>query len=852
MRNSIGDIRYALRQFRRAPVFTVAAVLTLALGIGGTTAIFTLIHAVMLRSLPVADPSRLYRIGDGDDCCVEGGPQDRWGMFSFPLFERLKAATPEFEELAAFQAGGARLSVRREGVETASRPLRSEFVTGNYFLTLGVNAFGGRVMTADDDRPASPPVAVLSHHAWQSTYAGDATVVGSTFVVQGHPLTVIGVAPPGFFGETLRGDPPDLWIPLQQEPLIAGEQSLLRQSVGAWLRVIGRLRPGASIDGMSPRLTELLRHWMVNESGYPSNWLPDVQRLLPKQVITVVPAGAGVGAMKEEYGRSLQILLAVCGLVLLIACANVANLLLARAVARRAQTAVRLAVGASRRRIVAQALAESVLLAIAGGIAGLLVAMGAARLLLTMAFRGAQFLPISTTPSLMVLGFAFSVALLTGIIFGAAPAWLATRTDPVDALRGAGRSTGDHASLTRQALLVVQATLSVVLVAGAAMLGRSLNQLERQDFGYRVDDRLVVSLNYLPATYTLPKLTAIYREIEERLNRLPGVQGSGLALYNPLTDNWGELIFVAGHPPPKMSEQGGSSWDRVSANYLQHFGIPVLRGRPFSPTDNDTAAPVAIVNEAFVKRFFKSDEDPIDQHFGLDLPENANTFRIVGVVRDAKFAGFALNRPARPMFYVPLAQNVDYRDEMLKRIERQSHNVGGLMLVTSAAPGAIEPVLTRTLSEIDPNLTITSVRTMKQQVERSFDQERAVAGLASLFGAVALLLAAVGLYGVTAYTVAQRTNEIGLRMALGADRAKVIELVLRGAFQRVLIGLIIGVPLAVGAGRLIAAQLYGVSYWDPLALAVAAGSLAIAAFIAAILPAGRAAAISPMSALRAE
>jgi predicted permease len=852
MTNWIGDIRYALRQFRRAPVFTVAAVLTLALGIGGTTAIFTLIHAVMLRSLPVTDPSRLYRIGDGDDCCVEGGPQDRWGMYSFPLYERLKAATPEFEEIAAFQAGGARLSVRREGVETASRPLRSEFVTGNYFSTLGINAFGGRVMTADDDKPASPPVAVLSHHAWQSTYAGDPTVVGSTFVVQGHPLTVIGVAPPGFFGETLRGDPPDLWIPLGQEPLIAGDQSLLRQSVGAWLRVIGRLRPGASIDGMSPRLTELLRHWMMNESGYPSNWLPDVQRLLPKQVITVVPAGAGVGEMKEEYGRSLQILLAVCGLVLLIACANVANLLLARAVARRTQTAVRLAVGASRRRIVAQALAESVLLAIAGGIAGLLVAMGAARLLLSMAFRGAQFLPISTTPSLVVLGFAFAMALLTGIIFGAAPAWFATRTDPVDALRGAGRSTGDHASLTRQALLVVQATLSVVLVAGAAMLGRSLNKLEQQDFGYRVDDRIVVSLNYLPATYTLPKLTAIYRQIEERLNRLPGVQGSGLALYNPLTDNWGELIFVAGHPPPKMSEQGGSSWDRVSANYLQNFGIPIVRGRAFSPADNDTAAPVAIVNEAFVKRFFKSDEDPIDQHFGLDLPENANTFRIVGVIRDAKFAGFALNRPARPMFYVPLAQNVDYKNELLKRIERQSHNVGGLMLVTGAAPGALEPVLTRTLSEIDPNLTITSVRTMKQQVERSFDQERAVAGLASLFGGVALLLAAVGLYGVTAYTVAQRTNEIGLRMALGADRAKVIELVLRGAFQRVLIGLLIGVPLAVGAGRLIAAQLYGVSYWDPLALAVAAGSLAVAAFIAAILPAGRAAAISPMSALRAE
>jgi predicted permease len=852
MQNLLGDLRYAVRQFRLSPVFTAAAVLTLALGIGGTTAIFTLIHAVMLRSLPVSDPARLYRIGDGDDCCVEGGPQDRWGMFSFPLYERLKAETPEFEEVAAFQAGGARFSVRREGVETAARPLRSEFVTGNYFSTLGVGAFGGRVFRADDDRPAAPPVAVLSHHVWQGTYGADASVVGSTFVIEGHPFTVIGVAPPGFFGETLRGDPPDLWIPLQQEPLIDGEGALLRQSVAAWLRVIGRLRPGASTAGMAPRLTGVLRQWMQHDSGYPANWMPDVIRMLPKQVINIVPAGAGVGEMKEEYGRSLQILLAVCGLVLLIACANVANLLLARAAARRGQTAVRLAVGASRRQIVVQALMESVLLAVAGGIAGLGVAMAAAKLLLALAFRSSHFLPISIQPSLMVLAFAFALALVTGIIFGAAPAWFATRTDPADALRGSGRSTSDHSSFARKALLIVQATLSVVLVAGATMLARSLNKLEHQDFGYQVQGRVVVSLNRPPATYTQPKLAALYRQLEERLNRLPGVQGSGLALYNPLTDNWGELILVQGHPAPKMSGEAGASWDRVSANYLQNFGVTVLRGRAFTAADNETTAPVAIVNEAFVKRFFKSDEDPLDQHFGLDLPENAGTFRIVGVVRDAKFAGWGLNRPARPMFYVPLAQNVDYKNELMKRIELQSHFIGGMMLVTNASPGTLEPLLTRALAEVDSNLTITSVRTMQQQVDLSFDQERAVASLAGLFGIVALLLAAVGLYGVTAYTVAQRTNEIGIRMALGADRARVVDLVLRGAFRRVVTGLILGLPLAVGAGRLISAQLYGVSFWDPLALAVAAGSLATCALVAAIIPAGRAASISPMKALRTE
>ena len=452
MANLLGDLRYAVRQFRQSPVFTAAAILTLALGIGGTTAIFTLIHAVMLRSLPVADPARLYRIGEGDDCCVEGGPQDRWGMYSYPLYERLKTATPEFEQLAAFQAGGGSLSVRREGGETASRPLRSEYVTGNYFLTFGVGAFGGRVLTPDDDRPAAPPVAVLSHHTWQSAYGSDPTVVGATFVLSGHPFTIVGVAPAGFFGETLRSDPPDLWIPLSQEPLVNGSSTLLRQSVSAWLRVIGRLRPGASVDGMSPRLTELLRNWMRNDSGYPANWMPDVIRMLPQQTINVVPAGSGVAAMKEAYGRSLQILLAVCGLVLLIACANVANLLLARAVARRTQTALRMAVGATRRQIVSQALVESVLLAVAGGMAGLAVVDCARHVCCWHSRSGARrSSPSAPCPRRSSLVFAFLLALTTGIVFGAAPAWFATRTDPVDALRGAGRTTGiDRRSRVRR------------------------------------------------------------------------------------------------------------------------------------------------------------------------------------------------------------------------------------------------------------------------------------------------------------------------------------------------------------------------------------------------------------------
>ncbi len=851
MKNLTGNIRYALRQFRHSPVFTAAAIFTLALGIGGTTAIFTLIHAVMLRSLPVANPATLYRIGEGDDCCVEGGPQDRWGMVTYQLYERLKTETPEFEQLMAFQAGGARLSVRRQG-ETAARPLRSEYVTGNYFSTLGVGPFGGRVFTPDDDRAGAPPVVVLSHHAWQTAYASDTSIVGSTIIIEAHPFSVIGVAPPGFFGETLRSDPPDMFIPLQQEALIAGDRSLLHQSISAWLRVIGRLKPGASVAGMSPRLTSVLQQWMLNDAGYPPNWMSEVKRVLPKQVLNVVPAGAGVAVMKEEYGRSLQILLGVCAAVLLIACANVANLMLARVVARRTQTAVRLAIGASPKQIVAQALTESILLAIGGGIAGLVFAIGAARLLLALAFSNAQFLPISTMPSFLVLGFAFGVALLTGVIFGAAPAWFATRTDPAEALRGSTRTVGDHSSFARKALLVLQATLSVVLVAGATMLARSLNKLEHQDFGYQVPGRVLVQMHYPTSTSTSAQMASFNRQVEEHLARVPGVQGAGIALYNPLTDNWGELIMVQGHAAPKMDEESGASWDRISADYLQNLGVSLLRGRYFDRSDNENTANVAIVNESFVKRFFKNNEDPLDQHFGLDLPENEGTYHIVGVVRDAKFAGYALDKPAKPMFYVPMAQYVDYKNPLMARLESASHIVAAAMLVTNIPPGTLESQLTRELAQVDPNLTITSVRTIQQQVDLSFDQERAVASLAGLFGIVALVLAAIGLYGVTAYTVARQTNEIGIRMALGADRSNVFQLVLRGAFLRVLIGLALGLPLAVGAGKLISSQLYGVSIYDPPALGLATISLAICAFVAAMIPANRAASISPMTALRNE
>ncbi len=854
MQNLSGNIRYAFRQFGRSPVFTAAAVLTLALGIGGTTAIFSLIHTVMLKSLPVADPARLYRIGEGNECCVEGGPQDPWGMFSYPLFQRIKENTPEFEELAAFQAGPNRMSVRREN-ELTAKPLRSEFVTGNYFSTFGLRPFTGRLLSANDDLPSSPPVTVLSYHVWTSTYGSDPHLVGSTVMLEGHPFTVIGIAPPGFFGETLRSDPPDVWVPLQQEPLVRGkESSLLSQSVSAWLRVIGRLKPGATVNGMSPRLTQLLRNWMVTDAGYPANWLPEIKKLLPQQFVHVVPAGAGVAEMKEDYGRSLEILLAVCGLVLLIACANVANLLLARAAARRGQTAVRLAIGASRRQIVTQALMESVLLAVLGGIAGLGVAVAASKLLVRLAFHNATYLPIDVTPSLPVLLFAFALSLVTGIIFGTAPAWFATHTDPLEALhRASSRTTRDSSSFARKALLVTQAVLSVVLVAGATMLARSLGNLEHQNFGFEVSNRVMAEINAPQAERTPEQINSLNRQIEERLRSIPGVEQVGVGLYTPLTDNWGELIMVEGHPPGQLNENQGSSWDRISAHFFDSVGQPILRGRGITEADNENSENIAVVNETFVKRFFKSDEDPLDKHFGLDLPRYAGTFRIVGIARDAKYSGVRRHE-TRPMFFVPLAQWVKYPadDPLMNKIERNSHNAGGVMLVTHMNPATLEPLVTKALADIDPNMAVIAIRSMQEQVDLEFDQERSVAGLAGLFAGMALLLAAIGLYGMMAYMVAQSTNEIGVRMALGADRFKVIQHVLRGAFARVVLGLLVGIPLAIGAGKLMSAQLWGVKAWDPIALGVAALSLGTCAFIASIIPALRAAAIHPMEALRAE
>ncbi len=845
------DVLYALRQMRLSPIFTLTAMLTLALGIGATTAIFSLIHTVMLKSLPVADPASLYRVGDGNDCCVEGGPQDNWGMFSYRLYQSFSAAAPEFEQLAAFQAGRAQFSARRSETNEQAKPLRGEFVSGNYFATFGVQAFTGRTLTPADDQPSSAPAAMLSHRLWQQEYASDPKVVGSTFMLDGHPFTIVGITPPGFYGETLRSDPPEIFVPLQQEPLLMGKNSILKQSNG-WLRIIGRLRPGAKPDGLAARFTTILRQWLVTDLGaeFPQ-FLSQIKGMLPKQKLNVIPAGSGVAEMKAGYKDSLRILLAVCSLVLLIACANIANLLLARGSARRTQTAVRLALGASRMRLIRQSLTESVVLSVMGGAAGIVIACLGVKLIVALTFRSANFVPIDATPSLPALAFAFGLSLVTGLLFGTAPAWFTSHTEPAEAMRGSNRSTRDKSSLSQKSLVVVQATLSVVLLTGAGLLTRSMQKMERQDFGFETDHRVNLSVNAPFSSYSPEKLDATYRELQTRLARIPGVQSATLAQYTPFTDNWGEMIAREGKGSINVSEDNNASWDHVGPGYLEAMGQRIVRGRTITEQDTSATRNVAVVDEPFVRKFFKKGEDPIGTHFGLNDVKSSKTFEIVGVVREANYTDPSGHwRP--PLFFVPLAQHVHYEQPMAQMIDDRTHMIESVVLQMHGSTDGLEPQVRRILAEVDPNLTLIRMRTMQQQVADRLDQERTVAQLTGMFGLLALILAAVGLYGVTAYSVERRTNEIGVRIAMGANRAGVIRLVLKGAFLQILIGLLIGIPASIGCSKLIASQLYQVKGWDPLVLGGSVAALAICALLASIVPARRAASINPVIALRVE
>ena len=848
------DLRYAARRLRQSPGFTTVSVLTLALGIGANTAIFSLIQQVMLSPLPVAHAQELYSLGDDKNGGVWGGLQGDFTVYSYPLYQYLREHSPEFSDLAAFSSGDTALSVRRQGDKNIAQPFRGEYVSGNYFTTFGVNARAGRLFDSHDDQPGAAPVAVMSYRAWHDKFASNRDLIGETLVVKGFPVSLVGIAAPEFFGDTLRSDPPDIWLPLAVEAAMNPQDSLLHQWNEYWLFAIGRLRPDAPPARVQAHVTAELQQWLA-ENYVPGRFAdPSIAgrytKDISRQHIEVLPAAGGVGPTEgNSRGPALRLLMMISAMVLLIACANIANLLLARGAASRVQTAVRVALGASRGRILRQTLTEGVLLAVLGGAAGLWVAMVATRGILNLAFAGAEYIPLRATPSLPVLAFALLVSLLTGLIFSAAPAWIASRTQPTEPLRAA-RSTRDHAAAPQKLLIVLQAGISLVLLVTAGLLTLSLRRLETQTLGIEIQGRLMAWISLLHSQSPTESLDGLYRQFQERLAKIPGVLSVSLSHAAPMS-GFGEPVSIQGKP--RVAMPAGILWpdeNRVSAHYFETVGTRILRGRPIDEHDTAHSSHVAVVDETFARLFFPG-EDAIGKRFGIQTEAHNHDYEVVGISQRARYKT-PQHGDAVPTFFLPLLQEEKYEDTAEDLEQSDSKYVYNIQLRVAGRPDDFKDPMRHVLGDIDPNLTVPRILTFDDLVGRYFDQERLIARLTALYALVALLLASVGLYGVASYAVARRTNEIGIRMALGADRGNVMALMLRSAMRPILLGLAMGVVAALAGARLIASQLYGVKSYDPMIFGCAVLALASCAMASAYLPARRAASIEPMEALRTE
>jgi predicted permease len=838
------DLKLAFRRLRDAPVFAATCIATLALSIGGNTSVFTLIDRVILKPLPVERPSELYRLGDTYDCCVNSGLPGSFSLFSYDLYTRLQASAPEFAHLAAFQASARSVTIGRPDPGDVGQAFVATFVSGNYFQMLGLAPAAGRLAAPSDDRPGATPVAVISHRVWLQHFGGRQDVIGSSILLNGVAGTIIGVTPESFYGETLRPEAPDVWIPLASEPLLQPAARLREAKGSHWLYIIGRLKPDVSRPVLEAKLTAQLQHWLTSTLELSA----DEQRRLPEQHIAVVPAAQGVGSLREAVEPSLKLLQAVAAVVLLIACANLANLLLARAAARRTETAVRVALGASRERLIAQFLTESIVLACLGGAAGLLVAYAGARAIIALAFESAANVPIDASPTAMVVLFAFGVSLITALVFGTVPSVIASRSEAMDAVRGGARSTTERRSAFRRSLIALQVALSLVVITCAGLLARSLGNLERQDLGIRPDGLYVAALAPSIATTPAEELASVYARTRERLARIPAVADVGIALYGPMSgDNWASNITVDGQEP---SDRIVASWNRVSPGYFATIGTPAIRGRDLDERDRADAPLVTVVNQKFAERFFPG-QDPIGRRLGFSSSSGtgAREIEIVGVVGDAKYQD---GREApNPTFFLPFLQPESRTESRSGRVSRSQY-AQAVLIRTRGADPALEQDVRRALAEVDRRLIVRTFRPMAEQIAGHFNLERLLARLTLAFGGAALLLACLGIYGVISHAVTRRTREIGIRMAVGATRARVLGTVLKGSVLEVAAGVVVGVPAAVAAGRLFENTLFGVSTADPMVLGAGLGILGVAATIAALLPARRAATMDPVRAPRIE
>jgi predicted permease len=815
----VSDLRYGMRALRRSPGFAAAAIFSLALGIGANTAIFTLINALLLRTLPVREPQQLVLVARSDMV------SDRSTSFPYPFYRDLRDHNAVFSGVLCYTDMSPSLRVG-----ASPERVTGELVSGNYFDVLGVRPYVGRLFTQEDDRvPGRVRVVVLSFGFWQRRFGADPGIIGRVIHLNTTPMTVIGVTPPGFDGLE-NGQSIDVRAPMMMQAEMFASAPQLESRGSWWLGIAARLTPGVSRIQAEAAVRPMLFHYAQADGG-PSMTQYRL-RMLASERIVLDPLARGTQHLGNQFRRALYVLMAIVGVVLLIGCVNIANLLLARSRGRQREIAVRLALGAGRGRLVRQMLTESTLLAALGGVLGIGIAYWGARAVVSFS---PQTLTLDVAPDLSVLLFTLAVSMCTGLLFGLAPAIQSTRVSVTPELKGGDRSAGAARLSFGQILISVQVALSLVLLTGAGLFARSLHNLRTMDTGFDRRNIVVVKLDPRVAGYSAEQTNRFYGEVRSRVEAMPGVRAVSYAVMGLVEhNNWGSGIRMEGYTRPEGDR--GPLRNFVGPGYFHTAGNPIVMGRDFTAADTGASPHVAVVNEKFA-RFYFGKENPIGRRIGAEGGKEPADYAIVGVAKDGKYASLREETPR--YWYIPYEQY-----PMALDLHLYVRTVGDA--------GAMTAALRRTIQDLDRNVLISDIKTLETQVDEDLNTDRLLAALATFFSLLATVLASIGLYGVMAYAVARRTRDRGIRMALGAERSDVLWLVLRQAMALVAIGIVIGVPVTLALARLVSSLLFGLQANDPVVLTLAGVTLAVVAAVASYLPAWRASRLDPMRALRYE
>jgi predicted permease len=834
MNGLIQDFRYALRQLRKNPGFTCVAVLTLALGIGANTSIFTVVNGLLLKMLPVREPQQLVVVGDPTAANSRSSGTPRTDFFSYPLYKELRDRNAVFSGLCA-AASDHRIEVDSGQGEFSNGKVTGRMVSGNYFSVLGLEPAAGRLFSDVDDADENAnPVVVLGHEYWRRKFASSPSIIGKDIRLNGSPFTVIGVAPAGFDGDVV-GEQMALYVPLSMQPEIVRGRHWRNSGNNSWLSLIGRLKPNVAPAQAEANLNIVFRQ--AAQGDYGAKLSSDDRHAIRDLHVHVAAGGSGVSELRGDYRIPLLLLMGIVALVLLIACVNVANLLLARASTRSREIAIRLAIGANRGRILQQLLSESLLLGLLGGVAGAVLAKWGVKVLVGM-FGSDTVLPVN--PDWRVLAFTIAVSLFSGIAFGLVPALQALKVRVSPALKNTTRTSPEPGSpfAWGKGLIAGQVSLSLLVLFAALLLVRSLQKLMTQDFGYARDHLIVARLDPTGGGYNSQRMKLLAKELVARIASAPGVRAATYSSNGLFAGSEaGESIIVPGQSA--RPGHSAAAEDYVGPDYFGVVGIPILEGREIEAQDSETSNRVAVINEAMVKRFFAG-QNPIGRQFRIDDPDWLDKpITVVGISHNAKDHGSGIREEVPPRFYLAFQQVPDPNQII---VEAQ---------VSGAPSGALSTVLGQ-IKATDPQLPISFIQTLDERVTRSAANQIALARLSAFFAGLALLLACIGLYGVMSYTVAGRTREIGVRMALGAQRADVIQLVLREAMLLVAIGLVVGIPLSLASARVLHSFLFGLKSIDLFSLCAVILLLGAVAAVAGFIPARRAARIDPVVALRYE